>query len=437
MRDVYRKASHAIIWLGAKSSSGDRALEFLSRALADSLDGLWDSEGWDSLDELLARPWWSRAWVLQEAILQCGSSIISWNIIERASSQLALLDNLAFSILWANEDPRREKNSWKGVLTTVDATTPLLERLVVCLLIVCPYRLCLWESNKRRYGLVLHLVGGKPKGSYGSIFSDLLWNTWDREAADPRDKIHSIIAVAGSELLPRIIPDYSKPMEHVYKEVARSIMMTEKHLDILLAANGVAGTDLLPSWPPDWRTEANDLRPTLLINGNRMFTLFHFGWFIEIEDSHCCLFSASGGSEATFELDSTLDTLTVLAVIFDKIADMTKTVCTSETRHFWDRGAFFFPDPTTADLQQLREDVGSAYMLAARSRGISLNNQAHAVDTSLEKEVNEVLAAGYARKFYGRRSDEGIYRYMYHVAANIMRRRRVFRHRNRSFWDLR
>lgn len=59
------------------------------------------------------------------------------------------------------------------------------------------------------------------------------------------------------------------------------------------------------------------------------------------------------------------------------------------------------------------------------------------IDTSLEKEVNEVLAAGYARKFYGRRSDEGIYRYMYHVAANIMRRRRVFRHRNRSFWDLR
>ncbi|KAI1735500.1 heterokaryon incompatibility protein-domain-containing protein, partial [Xylaria scruposa] len=421
MRDIYRTASKVIIWLGARCSSSDRALkflEFLSQHWPSDCDPESD-EDWEALDELFARPWWSRAWVLQEAwsandaILQCGPSIISWDIIERASSGVALMNDLSYR---ADKDPPRGKNSW------ADATTPLLKKLVLGLSYTSYRRLHLWESNKRRYGLALHLVCGKPKGSYGSIFSDLLWNTWDRQAADPRDKIYAIIGVAGSDLLPMLVPDYSKPVEQVYKEVARSIIMTEKHLDILFAANGVGGTDLLPSWVPDWRTEANDVRPTLLVNGSRVFTLFHFSSFISVDDSHRCMFSASGGSKATFEFDSTLDTLTVSAVIFDKIADMTDTFRTNETRCFWDKTAAHFDGPATAGLQQFHEDVNSAYMLAARSRGVLPNNQARVVDASLEKEVNNVLMAGYTSS----RGDKWGYKYMYHVAASIMRQRRFF-----------
>lgn len=68
--------------------------------------------------------------------------------------------------------------------------------------------------------------------------------------------------------------DYSrllKPMELVYKEVARSIITTDNNLSILLAGNGVSGVDKRPSWVPDWRTEANDYRPSLLVNGSRMY----------------------------------------------------------------------------------------------------------------------------------------------------------------------
>ncbi|KAI0549974.1 heterokaryon incompatibility protein-domain-containing protein [Xylaria curta] len=434
MRDIYRTASQVVIWLGAKSSSSDCALKFLEylSKMKERKIYRWteiglkqrDEEDWEALDELLARPWWSRAWVLQEAwsatdaILQCGQSIISWDIIKRASLQLAKLDDPLLS--------RRERGLHRDKISWVDATTPLLERLVLGLLYVNGQRLCLWESNKRRYGLALHLVYGKPERSYHSTFSDLLWNTWDRQAADPRDKVYSLIGVAEGELSPMIIPDYSKPMEQVYKEVARSIIMTEKHLDMLLAANGVAGSDLLPSWVPDWRTEANDFRPTLLVNGSRMFTLFHFSSLTIVDDSHHCLFSASGGSKATFEFDSTLDTLTVSAVIFDKIADMTHTFRTSETRRFWDKRATYFHNPTDTSLQQFHEDVSSAYMLAARSRGVLPNNQARVVDASLEKDVDEVLMAGYTRDFNGRWGDECEYKYMYYVAANIMRQRRFF-----------
>ncbi|KAJ8132069.1 hypothetical protein O1611_g1555 [Lasiodiplodia mahajangana] len=432
MRDVYRTASRAIIWLGAKCSSSDRALKFLEYlSQLKNYSELREDENWEALDELLARPWWSRAWVLQEAwgatdaILQCGPSIISWDIVERAASQLGILDNLRYWVNWIDEDRKKQKIRGKTALAMVDSTTPLLERLVVGLSYQNPWRLRLWESNKRRYGLALHLVSGKPKGDYGSTFSDLLWNTWDRRAADPRDKIYSIIGVAGRDLLPKILPDYSKPMGQVYKEVARSIIMTEKNLDILLAANGVAGTDLLPSWVPDWRTEANDLRPTLLVNGSRVFTLFHFSSLTEIDDSHYCWFSASGESKATFELDSTLDTLTVSAVIFDKIADMTDTFRTNETRRFWAEGEGVFHDPTTAELRQFREDASSAYILAARSRGALLNDESCVTDTSLEKEVNKVLAAGYLRRPYARCDRHGS-KFTYHVAANIMRQRRFF-----------
>lgn len=47
-------------------------------------------EDWGALDSLLARPWWSRTWVVQEiwnasdAVLQCGSVTLKWKTFAKA-----------------------------------------------------------------------------------------------------------------------------------------------------------------------------------------------------------------------------------------------------------------------------------------------------------------------------------------------------------------
>ncbi|KAI1133663.1 heterokaryon incompatibility protein-domain-containing protein [Nemania abortiva] len=400
MRDVYRTASQVIIWLGPDCASSDRALkflEFLSKlgdGQPDMLSILESNGDWDALDELFARPWWSRAWVLQEAwsaanaILQCGPSIIPWNNIERASSHMARWNNTDH---WTREIPFGLQH-------------------------VNPDQLRSWEPTKRRYGLALHLACGESKSF---TFLDLLWNTWDREAANPRDKIYSILGVARNELIPRIIPDYSKPMEQVYKEVARSIIMTEENLEILLAANGVAGTGMLPSWVPDWRTEANENRPTLLFNGSRAFNILSS---LDKLETRRYRFLASGESKALFKFDDTLDTLIVSAMIFDRIASMTDEFRTCETWRLW--GGIGRCRIATEALQQFREDVNAAYMLAAKSRGTPVDDQLSVTNSSLTRQVDEVLAAGYSGTLNYLYTGEDAYKYMYCATANIMRHRR-------------
>ncbi|KAK4168245.1 hypothetical protein QBC43DRAFT_309933 [Cladorrhinum sp. PSN259] len=116
MDRIFAGAEYVIVWLGEKADASDVAIKFaklLSRAVY-----MWDysTEGytyspvylrpeanillspifrpaWDAFYRLLnTRPWWYRAWVVQEitvaraAWVLCGNSAISWPDLERAIS---------------------------------------------------------------------------------------------------------------------------------------------------------------------------------------------------------------------------------------------------------------------------------------------------------------------------------------------------------------
>lgn len=93
MRDIYKHASRAIVWLGQESETSAKAINFIHRlpywisGLDPSrrIDFTWPNkiryiegrlknivqlpkyqEGWMALSELLSRPWWQRVWVSQE-----------------------------------------------------------------------------------------------------------------------------------------------------------------------------------------------------------------------------------------------------------------------------------------------------------------------------------------------------------------------------------
>ncbi|KAF6783209.1 heterokaryon incompatibility protein, partial [Colletotrichum musicola] len=246
---------------------------------------------WAAVDDLLSRPWWSRVWVVQEvwsasdrAILQCGQQTIRWKTFQRAMTFHDHWDEIGYSLM-------DSQNNRAGI----------------------------WTQLRRRYGLAIHLckmtlLGGK--------LSDLLWNTWDRDATDPRDKVFAVLGLVGdgdTRLLTS--PDYGKGVRQVFCETARDIIYAEGSLDILLAAGSPKGEcdgGVLPSWVPDWRKKANETRPVLFVNRARL-TSPYFRGSLDIRRVFGHGYAACVEEEAVAWFGDNLATLRTRAVLIDEV----------------------------------------------------------------------------------------------------------------------
>lgn len=307
---------------------------------------------WKALDALLARPWCSRTWVVQEVwnasdcILQCGDASLKWKTFEKAMDYQEAWDDMGDLVVGTS----REKD---------------------------------WMRLKRRYSLAIHI---SKKRLLGSTLSDLLWNTWDRESADPRDKVFAILGLVGDQHVGLMRPDYSKTMNRIFSEAARDIIYHEKKLDILLAAIGLARRDGLPSWVPDWRSDANSERPTLFVNRSRRFTLYTSG-SIDAVIVHGHGYSASGDLEPLFSFDNDLSTLRVSSIIFDSVCDLGQA------------------HPDEAGTEEILQDA---------CRVVKYSGRAKIAHGTLSPEVKTVLATGSVDKTADK------------VLETVMKRRRFF-----------
>jgi hypothetical protein len=242
---------------------------------------------WQDLDELLARPWWNRTWIVQEvwcasdAVVQCGSTSIEWKTLQMAMDYSEAWDDIGYHL----EGMKRESQ---------------------------------WDTLRQRYTLAIHLTKARVNGS---SLSSLLWNTWDRASTDPRDKVFVVLGLVGDAQGVTVAPDYRKSMERVYQETAHHIIEKEGHMDILLAASGIHDDDGLPSWVPDWRREAYAKKPVLLVNRHLLMKLCYSGSTdMVVLQGHG--YRAAGNSEAFASFSEDLRVLTVLGRKLDSIAEV-------------------------------------------------------------------------------------------------------------------
>lgn len=119
MTDVYEMAHRVMVWLGESSSNSQRAVEtlcYIGAQVELTTNGLrypspgatepdwhrWEAdvrvstETWAAIADILARSWFHRLWVLQEAqlanrraMVYCGEDSISWPSSRRALSCLS------------------------------------------------------------------------------------------------------------------------------------------------------------------------------------------------------------------------------------------------------------------------------------------------------------------------------------------------------------
>jgi Heterokaryon incompatibility protein (HET) len=251
MDRIYRQAKSVVAWLGEEDSNTEQAIQLLD-ILADipketyesptfeviSLVQGIESMQWLSLCALFSRPYFRRAWIVQEVALAskivpiCGDKTITWETIERASRFLyktkawSLLTTHA-SVFRSVEQHLKESKSHSPAMFGENVSALLQARDSIMLDKLAP--------------------------------SDLLYLGQYFESTDPRDKFYAMLGLAKMRLshpglrnkLP--YPDYELPLEKTALEFAAYHAEHSGDLQILsfVEDRQYRITVGLPSWVPD------------------------------------------------------------------------------------------------------------------------------------------------------------------------------------------
>lgn len=296
MGSVYQKASRVLVWLGEEDSTTELAYSCLrslssleesiiSPKVEDKTTGILHEQSWDefcesrsvppdtsaeilAFEELLHRPWFSRAWVYQESSLARERLIVTGSH-EIQGSSIPIVDLRI----------RKIQEVFGGML----------------------YNTLLLNVVPVYYMFDPEFTNFIPRLDFWETLDFLLTLRRGAEAHDPRDIIHSLIGVASLNGSLELEPDYRIPWEDSYTSVAKKIIANTRRLNLLGSASERSGTSLkLPTWVPDWRQPVSSSRFSSVSHQNRVF-------------------KASGSSLVDFRHHDDLGKIQVRGVRYDEI----------------------------------------------------------------------------------------------------------------------
>ncbi|KAH8647728.1 heterokaryon incompatibility protein-domain-containing protein [Xylariales sp. PMI_506] len=273
MGDIYRKAQVCIVWLGEKDDyamvalqvavnlienpettkelgmfqdrkvkNWPRALDFCSRAMHKL-----SNEEHIALAAFTSRLWFSRIWVLQEAILAqrgvilCGSFSMTFD---------GLLDLGTFMML----------SNMRQVYTK--AVTPAIEGKLGLRIAGSP------GSYTETYQTLAMISSSHNLVRQGKLpdFLGVVSMAGKSESSDPRDRIYSVLGITAefqSDSGPLIRPDYSLPVQTVYVHATALVAGSRNDLQFLTLTHERKSKIApgLPSWCPDYDPNTAPLLP--------------------------------------------------------------------------------------------------------------------------------------------------------------------------------
>ncbi|KUJ18513.1 HET-domain-containing protein [Mollisia scopiformis] len=287
MRQIYKDA-RVVIWLGEDDSHTWEALELLQQLAGlevysqrpapneqassnpdtftmNSILPFAKHPSWKYLEEIFWKPWFFRAWIIQETVLaktltiRIGKFTVPWKHFELATKLLGKSVARQSHKIYIGDE-------WSIV------TSPFT------------------NLNDLRVSLLQ---------SQGGSLEKLLVLTNASCATLPVDKVYAIQGLVSERDAPILMPDYSATVEQVFTTVAQSLLHSS--LDVLSQVVGpyLRRQTSLPTWVPDWSTS------------------FRAKPFLHLESSKS-LFRACGNTthRASF---SSGDKLVAKGILIDKI----------------------------------------------------------------------------------------------------------------------
>ncbi|KAK7749993.1 hypothetical protein SLS62_008102 [Diatrype stigma] len=264
MSSIYKTARRVVIWLGKPTEATRNALPALREVNGYLKRTLWFYDGtflglrlratyfgkwadatnprtltqrqiakisgfdWASIVTVFRHRWFSRVWMCQE-FTNARDAVILVGYDEMPLVNLvSVYAELEFQGLRADLLSRHMgPDDWE----------PMMNILGIGLM----------EANRQKIGV--------PKRK----LAELMFDNRTREATDDRDRIFAFVDIAGDVDASdqELAPDYTVPVEEVYRRFALWYLMRKKDLQFLQYASPNCTSYLagryLPSWVPDWR----------------------------------------------------------------------------------------------------------------------------------------------------------------------------------------
>jgi Heterokaryon incompatibility protein (HET) len=254
MPEIYSAAERVIAWMGEDDGVAYHCFQLfhqwgnawrhlspnggLHQSIGSVFDvvssTLSDTKSWKAAEDFFRRPYWTRMWVVQEAILG------KHTFFQLGSEVLALMDLLDFSLLVSTV--RSPENA---SFITSD------QRLMV-------------EScgSLAAYHIVLLGIQARIRSKQHFSYPYLLNRMLHLQCKDPRDRLYALLGLAKlgpstNQIL--IAPDYNKPVADVYANFISSLIRSMSSLDMIAFAgtgNRRSGSTFdVPSWTIDLQSQ--------------------------------------------------------------------------------------------------------------------------------------------------------------------------------------
>lgn len=302
MRDVYTKAHRVIAWIGEENPADAAAMEIGDpNPLPENspigervikLSGLQAKlkSSLISARTLIQRPWFGRAWIIQEAALakrlqiQCGEKILDW---ESLYSNLRLMSQTAD----ANGTPLTFGNISYRRLEFIETTRNNV-------------KLAGSGSNE---GVNLSDPKLPWKDFHSAVNNGRLYG-----ASNPRDHIYALLGLVDENAAKSLLVDYSQPHTAIYRTFVRHIVQQTRDLTVLGQIDSSTTPDLA-SWVPDY-ARASMVEP--LCSDDRPF------------------YAASGDSEARLMGSNDPFALELSGIFIDEVEEIAPGPSTDKEKVF-------------------------------------------------------------------------------------------------------
>ncbi|KAH8820671.1 heterokaryon incompatibility protein-domain-containing protein [Xylogone sp. PMI_703] len=247
MRTIFQSAENVIAWLGNEKDNSDRAIETLMQIRMIALkpdswpEGLpavpvsWGGRNtpsptditWKEIDLLLSRDWFRRSWIVQELILASNVIVVcgKWTLDWEEFFEAVKICREAMKLEEAQPD--------SGQAFVLNHSDP-----AYALGLMRQSRLTLSDYIFGRKYNLLELMG---------LFSYT-------KATRQRDKLFSLLGLAGDCNETVFDPDYDSPLQVVIQRYANEFVRRGQAMELLYRA-GISKSYRFCSWIPFWTGE--------------------------------------------------------------------------------------------------------------------------------------------------------------------------------------